>query len=241
MAVIYALIQPKTEEIRYIGKTEHDQWKRYGQHIAGATAEKARSRRLTAWIKSVRPDLPGLIVLETDPDGLNEAEKRWIAWARANGYRLVNMTDGGDGQSRSYVPSAEARAKVSASLKGRVKTDLERQHISEALKGHPVSDETKAKIAAGHKGKPLSDEHKQAIGRGVTGEKNGFYGKMHTEEVKARISRLGWHHSDETKSQLSVTNRQYRHSPEAREKMRQAALAREAAKKALTQVSATDT
>lgn len=47
------------------------------------------------------------------------------------------------------------------------------------------SDETKRKISKAHKGMPVSEKTRKKISEANSGEKNGFYGKHHTDEVKA--------------------------------------------------------
>lgn len=94
-------------------------------------------------------------------DGLSEQaafdlEKSFIAVCGRKS--LCNMTDGGEGSS-GYVPSDEARAKISAGNKGRSPSDTHRQKISAAKKGHAVSASTRAKIGAASKGRLPSAEH----------------------------------------------------------------------------------
>ena len=62
---------------------------------------------------------PEIVVLQTfdSGDGLDTAERQWIAIGRAAlRKRLTNITDGGDGVS-GLAHSAEARAKMSAAKK----------------------------------------------------------------------------------------------------------------------------
>lgn len=47
---------------------------------------------------------------------------------------------------------------------------------------------TNSRCSKIHTGKTLSEEHKKHISESVSGEKNGFYGKQHTEEAKKKIS-----------------------------------------------------
>lgn len=65
-------------------------------------------------------------------------------------------------------------------------------------------DWVRDKIAEKHLGKILSEKHKRKIGLAHAGEKNGFYGKHHSDETKniLRKQRIGRPLSEETKSKI---------------------------------------
>lgn len=67
----------------------------------------------------------------------------------------------------------ETKIKISIKAKGRI------GH----RKGIVVSQETKNKMSESRKGMTLTYEHKKNIGKSVSGQKNGFYGKKHTEDT----------------------------------------------------------
>ena len=70
-----------------------------------------------------------------------------------------------------------------------------KEKIRQAHLGTKVSEETRKKMSEYHKahpinygeGKHLSEEHKKNIGLGVKGEKNGMFGKKHSEDAKQKI------------------------------------------------------
>ena len=68
------------------------------------------------------------------------------------------------------------------------------------------SDEVKKKISESEKGRKLSENQKINL-RGKCGEKNSFYGKHHSEDVKLknRNAHLGKRVSEETKQKISKT------------------------------------
>lgn len=98
------------------------------------------------------------------------------------GYNLDN------GGHACGMHSKITRQKMSNSHIGKHHSEETRQKISIANKRKRRTDEMKAKYSKAHKGKTLSVEHKINIGLSCSGEKNGMYGKYHTEETKKKIS-----------------------------------------------------
>ena len=99
--LIYGLIDPRTLLIRYVGLSSTGM-KRPRQHAHAR--KKVQPTHCQQWIKALQ--LLGLtydiVVLEEleDADALDESECWWIAFGRACGWPLTNLTEGG-------VPSAE--------------------------------------------------------------------------------------------------------------------------------------
>lgn len=101
-----------------------------------------------------------------------------------------------------FVLSVEARAKISASLRGRKRApEIVAKQVA-AMVNHQVSDETRRKISEANKGKNRSEEYKQRMssvkqGHGV--------GRKLSEETKEKISaaRKGMKFSEETRRKLS--------------------------------------
>ena len=60
----------------------------------------------------------------------------------------------------------------------------------EGTVGIKLTPEHCAKIVAAHTGKPLSAEHRAKIGASISGEKNPFFGKTHTDEARAIMSEI---------------------------------------------------
>lgn len=121
MTFIYGLIDPRTNELRYVGKSVRP-IERLATHIREARSGSIlHSRRWIDGLTAVnlRPEL--LILEEVDGDA-NECERFWIASMKLAGCSLTNRTIGGDGQAPGYVPSVEAKAKISAKLSGRKRT-----------------------------------------------------------------------------------------------------------------------
>lgn len=101
---IYALCQPidkwRTGEVRYVGKTVGTPWHRVRAHAYAAKRGTPRLPVLRWLRKQIDAGNPYHIRhLERVPPGVDWAERErfWIAKYRADGVRLLNLTEGGDG------------------------------------------------------------------------------------------------------------------------------------------------
>lgn len=106
--IIYALMDPRTSCLRYVGKAV-DVERRLKVHLH----EKAKTLK-NNWLKSLKAKglKPALEVLEeVDGDG-SDAERFWIASLRAAGARLLNATDGGDGFRGRHSEETKARMRA---------------------------------------------------------------------------------------------------------------------------------
>lgn len=155
MAKIYALVDSRyPADYRYIGKTIHSLERRLYFHVYRQRSEINLHKK--RWICKVQNE-GGTIVpvlLEECPDDLqNEREIFWIASCRANGHRLTNMSDGGEG---GFNPCSEVREKIRAALTGRKRP----QHVCDAVSAA-------AKLRTGEKnpnfGKRWTDEQRDHL------------------------------------------------------------------------------
>ena len=108
---IYELSDPRTGEIRYVGKTDNLR-RRLACHIADQ--DKCRK---TSWIKGLKALglNPKIGVLElSDKESWQEDEKFWIAYLKFLGFRLTNHDLGGMGAEKF---SNETREKMSAAAR----------------------------------------------------------------------------------------------------------------------------
>lgn len=204
---IYALIDPRTDEIRYIGKTVNPN-ARFRQHLKNRRC----STHCTTWIDSLITEglKPTMTILESvsDSNG-SEQERWWIAEGKRIGLRLTNLTDGGEG----ITMTPERRKHLSDLFTGRKVSEEQKAQISATLRGHITTEETKSKISASKVGKPgksyaHTDEAREKMSAAHTGKKRAPHSEATKE--KMRQAALGKKHgspSQETRAKLSAANK----------------------------------
>ena len=99
---IYALTCPISDNIRYIGKSDIPK-ARFAAHLRRKEVNPHKDN----WIKSLALNglLPKLEILDTVPKSEWEFwEKHYISLYRSWGVPLVNILDGGDGNSLGFIP-----------------------------------------------------------------------------------------------------------------------------------------
>lgn len=140
---IYALTDPHSKEIRYVGWSV-DVRQRLYRHCQDAK-NGGRTHR-AAWLRSLLAagSKPLCDILETGSgDGWVEAERRWIKGLRELGCPLTNHADGGEGAPGYHkLHSAETREKISKAH--------QQPHIQAAksafMRSRPIRPETKQKL-----------------------------------------------------------------------------------------------
>jgi hypothetical protein len=130
--IVYGLADPRTGQVRYVGKTVKSLETRVREHLQDS---RYQHNHRSHWLRklSLLELAPTSFILEVVPPTIRwqEREQWWIAFYRAIGLPLVNGTDGGEGLEN---PVASVRAKIS---------DWNRDRV--------LSEETKAKIAQGNR------------------------------------------------------------------------------------------
>jgi hypothetical protein len=162
--IIYGLLDPRTDEIRYIGRSSSGM-KRARHHLKKSVLTKDRTHK-GHWLRKLGA-APLVLVLEEVQDGnLAEREVWWISFGRSEGWPLTNETDGGEGghTGRKFTP--EHRARISAANKGRKLTEEQRNKISAAARQRPVDRERLVKMwaASARKRDPLNRILKDVAG-----------------------------------------------------------------------------
>lgn len=148
---IYGLIDPFTDEMRYIGKSIRPEGR-----LRDHCNDHSDCHR-THWIQSVlaRGERPKLVILQELDDSADwqQAERDWIAKVRSEGARLTNSTDGGDGvlnlcaeskakmlktwTGRKHRP--ESLQKMADASRGRVKSEASKQIMREKMRGRVIT------------------------------------------------------------------------------------------------------
>lgn len=184
---IYALKDPITFEIRYIGKSDNP-IKRLRKHIIFTKANPNCYNHKTNWIRQIisTNSIPIIeIIDEVNIVDWMFWESHYISLYKSWGFNLVNSTLGGDGGAtrNGRKNSVEHCLKMSLSQKGRKLTEEHRKKIAEAAKSRkkraPLSEETKKKMSASAKntysngrippftGKKFTEEHKKNLSNSV--------------------------------------------------------------------------
>ncbi len=190
--IIYGLHDPTTGELRYIGQTVNAVTQRLAVHLSPSSLR--RHSYLARWLLGlVKRDLSptwSVLAEAQDQAELDRLEVEHIAKARADGVRLVNLSDGGG--RAGYVTPQETRDKIAATQRGVPKpkhTEEWKARMSEVMSGRNTNTpEHLARLAEMKRGVPRSDETRARISESRKGQPSGMAGKHHTDEAKAKIS-----------------------------------------------------
>lgn len=139
---IYALLDPVTKEIRYIGCSKHIH-KRWINHCKIQTCIKFKSTYLHKWLRSLAAK-PLYIVIE-ETSNIQEREKYWISFYKNEGAKLVNTTDGGEGVC-GYKFSDEQKKMISEKTKKAMKNPLIHAKCVEGGNKSGFAERTRVKI-----------------------------------------------------------------------------------------------
>jgi len=133
MNAIYGLLDPRTQELRYVGQTRTSLTIRLSNHLS--QARRSRKNWREKWIGALLDQglSPQIVLLEeVAREDLDQAERSWIALLREQGARLVNATAGGD--RLDLLPEAEARRLANSEWYRRNKTPEAQLRRSRAAK-----------------------------------------------------------------------------------------------------------
>lgn len=114
-----------------------------------------------------------------------------IAQLRRGGYKLVNLTDGGDGPS-GYRHTPEALRKITICNTGRKQSDAQKNKRSAAMKGNQYT-----------KGKFPSEETRKKLSAARLGKPGGMVGRKHKPETIEKMKAIRSNISIETRLRLS--------------------------------------
>lgn len=224
---IYGLFDPRhplePSYCRYVGQTINEVTQRLRDHIA--EAQRSTSRRwVLRWIRKLLREevVPVVQVLEFVQDSdplvfavlIDEAEQRWIAKGRIEGWRLTNHSGGGRG-NRGYVFTPEQRKHQGDVARGRKHTEATKAKMSAASKGRPKSPEHRASLSTARKGMPNTEAQAEAAAkrRGIplsqaTKRKQSESIKNSPEMQRFWESRRGVPMPEDQKQKISESNTQ---------------------------------
>lgn len=201
---VYSLSSSRDGEVRYIGQTMGDVRARLRQHRSDAKVRCTTPVR--KWMmREINEGFSIVIAVVMHDAVLHQSEIEIIAKYRAEGARLLNLTDGGEG-TVGWRGNA-----------GNKRPDLAARNRAQAGKpGHAITDEVKAKISAANSGrkKPhLSDRNRANAGKP---------GHKHTEASRAKIgaAQKGRKHSEESRQKMAAAKAGKKLSPDAIAKLR---------------------
>lgn len=153
---IYTLTDPRTNEVRYIGKTVKKLENRLYEHIKDSERRSAR-RKSVQWIRGLIKNgfAPKIDLIDiATKDNWEEEEKFYITYFKFLGFNLLNMTEGGDG------------------CHGRKRAEIHKRTLSDIIKNNPeINEKRLRKLRERLKGKPLSKELREQISKRAKGRK----------------------------------------------------------------------
>lgn len=120
------------------------------------------------------------VLEECSRESLDEREMAWIANLRAEGFTLLNLTEGGGGM-RGWTASEETRAKQRALKLGKPLSEEHKAKIRASNTGRKRSAETCAKSGDAKRGRVISPEHRAKLSIASTG-------KSPSEETRQKLS-----------------------------------------------------
>ncbi len=188
-SLIYVLQDPVSFEIRYVGKSTCGIKRAYQPHTAWCRQ----------WINKLKRNglEPLAIALQRwkyiDQESLSACERYWIAYFRALGCPLTNLTEGGEGIC-GYKHTEEAKKKVALANSGKIPSAETRVKMSAKKKGNSSA-----------KGVKHTSESRANMAKARIGNKN----------------RLGIPHSPETIEKLREAGKRHVISPEGLKRLRE--------------------
>lgn len=146
--IIYALIDPRTLLVRYVGQTKRGLLRIREHRHDPVTHPQLHVSRWVANLKNAGLQYT-FDILETctDDNALDIAEAWWITYGLASGWPLTNLTTGGSG-APGHTLSDEAREKISASKRGKPRPPEVRARLSEANTIAAANPEVRARMSA---------------------------------------------------------------------------------------------
>ncbi len=197
---IYALVDPITERVRYIGKSDNPK-KRMNSHLT----DTRYSKHKVNWIQKLKRQglVPLLLIIEeVDVSLWKERERYWIAFYRQQQLDLINETDGGEGMN-GWEITPETRAKRSKALTGKKRTPEQIATLVERARERAINPVWRAKVSENARKRRLTPQERAKI----SASKKALY--ANDPGLRARISEShkGIRLSEATRAKKSETMR----------------------------------
>lgn len=160
MPVIYALADPRTGDVRYVGKTSRKLSTRLRQHVNRSAKPETRC---ACWIRALValglvPDARELEVVSEEQ--WPAAERRWISALRAEGADLTNLTEGG-AATHGHKHSAATKARISAIATAQFASPAAREKAADYARAAWADPTYRARTAASRSVATQSEAYRQ--------------------------------------------------------------------------------
>lgn len=212
---IYALIDPRNNSIRYIGKADEEK-ERFTTHIYFAKKDIGNNKHKNNWIKRILKEnlLPIISIIDQVPFAEWQFwERHYISLYKSWGFKLLNMTNGGDGGDTmsGRKQSEETCRRKSIAFKGINKGK------PSPRKGVHLLQQTKDKIAEKRLDTKHTTESIKKMSVRKMGEGNPMYNRKHSEQTLEimRLVQLNKKASDETRKKMSLKKKDVKWTEEA--------------------------
>lgn len=167
---IYILIDPVTNQVRYVGKTNHPK-KRFNEHVSKCTRTNTHNN---CWLVSLKNKnlKPEMVVIDESIDESWQFLEQWyIELFKSWGFNLTNTAKGGGGGGG--ITSKEHAEKIAIKLRGIKRSPEFCKKISDALRKRVISEETREKMRISAKNRIISKETREKMVK--TRLENGNY------------------------------------------------------------------
>ena len=183
---IYALKCNKTGDIRYIGYTKKSLHERLLGHLANVREafdyKRRKINKRLSWLKSINCNVSIIEIDEGYLEDVEWLESMYISLFKTWGYKLTNMTTGGDGGNTWNKLTDEqkkiAGAKISKAVKGKKKPPRTEEHRRKLRENHALANGRVIPWNKGLKTKRLAKERREKASRCHMNVRKSKYGPI---------------------------------------------------------------